>query len=164
MCVCVLTSEWKLGVVGLFVIFFICVYCVELLVISKRTLKSRELRRLKDAGVTDEDEISKALAQIDTYSDITQRSLGTVARIVLSAALVASQVGACCAYFVFIGENMYQLSPRLDRWHYILIFSVFLVLLSRKSISQTITSNSVNHTAPCSSQIYEAPLVCFASC
>merc|ERR1719192_3123766 len=79
---------------------------------------------------------AKAAHEIN-YSDIGFAAFGVGGRAVIDVALLTSQIGFCCAYFIFISENLETYIPSVEKtsWLFLLIPFLFLLTLV-KDISQ----------------------------
>lgn len=71
------------------------------------------------------------------YSDIGFAAFGVTGRAVVESALLISQIGFCCAYLIFISENLYNYIPAIEKnfWMLMLLPPLFLLTLI-KDISQ----------------------------
>jgi len=79
---------------------------------------------------------AKAAHEIN-YSDIGFAAFGVGGRAVIDVALLTSQIGFCCAYLIFISENLETYIPSVEKtsWLFLLIPFLFLLTLV-KDISQ----------------------------
>jgi len=71
------------------------------------------------------------------YSDIGFAAFGVGGRAVIDFALLTSQIGFCCAYLIFISENLSTYIPSVakESWLFLLLPPLFLLTLV-KDISQ----------------------------
>jgi len=71
------------------------------------------------------------------YSDIGFAAFGVTGRAVVEFALLTSQIGFCCAYLIFISENLSAYIPSVEKnsWLLLLLPPLFLLTLI-KDISQ----------------------------
>jgi len=71
------------------------------------------------------------------YSDIGFAAFGAGGRAVIDFALLTSQIGFCCAYLIFISENLSTYIPSVakESWLFLLLPPLFLLTLV-KDISQ----------------------------
>jgi len=72
-------------------------------------------------------EMSRSL----NYSDIGAAAFGTPGRAVVDLALLTSQIGFCCAYLIFISENLSTFYPNVlkKQWLVLLLPPLFLLTL-----------------------------------
>jgi len=71
------------------------------------------------------------------YSDIGFAAFGVTGRAVIDFALLTSQIGFCCAYLIFISENLATYLPSVEKTSWLLLLLPFLFLLTLvKDISQ----------------------------
>lgn len=66
-----------------------------------------------------------------TYSDIGFAAFGLTGRTIVDFALLTSQIGFCCAYLIFISENLSTYLPSVEKnqWLLILLPPLFLLTL-----------------------------------
>ena len=66
-----------------------------------------------------------------TYSDIGFSAFGLTGRAIVDFSLLTSQVGFCCAYLIFISENLSTFLPSVEKnqWLLILLPPLFLLTL-----------------------------------
>ena len=56
-----------------------------------------------------------------TYSDIGFAAFGLTGRAIVDFALLTSQIGFCCAYLIFISENLSTYLPSVEKNHWLLL-------------------------------------------
>jgi proton-coupled amino acid transporter len=112
-----------LGLVALLIIALITMHCVALLIKCKRRLIQQLKQKNRQEGLPTHD-IEK---QVNTYGDVGRMTMGPAGTIITSMLLVFTQCGFCCAYLIFIGENMHDMLPGLPNWLYI-CFALVLLL------------------------------------
>ena len=64
------------------------------------------------------------------YSDIGFAAFGLTGRAVIDFALLTSQIGFCCAYLIFISENLYAYVPSVEKHQWLVFLLPPLFLLS----------------------------------
>lgn len=74
------------------------------------------------------------------YGDIGERALGKPGKVVVEIMIVVSQIGFCCAYLIFISENLHSIFPLLSKLVYLCTLLLPLIFLSNL--------RSLNHLAP----------------
>lgn len=77
-----------------------------------------------------------------TYGDVGYHALGHTGRMLVDLAIVISQTGFCCAYIIFITENLsdYIVGIKLWQWLLILLPPLFLLTLLRHLSSLALSS------------------------
>ncbi|XP_046553447.1 amino acid transporter AVT3B-like isoform X2 [Haliotis rubra] len=77
-----------------------------------------------------------------TYGDVGFEALGHTGRFLVDLAIVVSQTGFCCAYLIFISENLsdYFQGMRIGHWLLILLPPLCLLTLLRHLSSLSISS------------------------
>ncbi|XP_067663949.1 uncharacterized protein [Haliotis asinina] len=77
-----------------------------------------------------------------TYGDVGFEALGHTGRFLVDLAIVVSQTGFCCAYLIFISENLsdYFKGMRIGHWLLILLPPLCLLTLLRHLSSLSISS------------------------
>ncbi|XP_046372025.2 amino acid transporter AVT3B-like isoform X1 [Haliotis rufescens] len=77
-----------------------------------------------------------------TYGDVGYEALGHTGRFLVDLAIVVSQTGFCCAYLIFISENLsdYFKGMRIGHWLLILLPPLCLLTLLRHLSSLSISS------------------------
>lgn len=77
-----------------------------------------------------------------TYGDVGYYALGRVGRMLVDLAIVISQTGFCCAYIIFISENLsdYIVGVKLWQWLFILLPPLYLLTLLRHLNSLALSS------------------------
>ena len=91
------------GNIGLVVMGVICIHCMHLLVDN-----SQELSRRTGASYLSYSDVSYTCFL--TSSSSTLRKLAPMARVVTDVFLCITQLGFCCVYFVFVSQNIEQVS------------------------------------------------------
>ncbi|XP_074650041.1 uncharacterized protein LOC141905165 [Tubulanus polymorphus] len=69
----------------------------------------------------EEPSIPEAPGKELTYGDVGYFALGTTGRLLVEWSIVVSQIGFCCAYLIFITENLMDYIPGIKKWHLLLI-------------------------------------------
>jgi len=64
------------------------------------------------------------------YTDIGFAALGVPGRILIEIALLISQIGFCCAYLIFISENLSSTFPSIEKHKWLGLMLPFLFLLT----------------------------------
>ncbi|KAK7496453.1 hypothetical protein BaRGS_00012375 [Batillaria attramentaria] len=77
-----------------------------------------------------------------TYGDVGYHALGHTGRMLVDLAIVISQTGFCCAYIIFITENLsdYIVGVKLWQWLFILLPPLYLLTLLRHLSSLALSS------------------------
>ncbi|XP_048775829.1 uncharacterized protein LOC125680372 [Ostrea edulis] len=65
-----------------------------------------------------------------SYGDIGQHALGHIGRVFVDVAILISQAGFCCAYLIFISENLSSYIPKLKLIHWLILLLPPLCLLT----------------------------------
>lgn len=74
------------------------------------------------------------------YGDVGERALGKIGKVVVEIMIVVSQIGFCCAYLIFVSENLHSILPLCPKIVYLFTLLVPLVFLSNL--------RSLNNLAP----------------
>ncbi|XP_077984384.1 uncharacterized protein LOC144439017 [Glandiceps talaboti] len=81
----------------------------------------------------DKDVDKKTIREID-YGDVGYHAMGSTGQIMVDTAIIISQIGFCCAYMIFITENLstfiYEL--HMYQWLFILLPPLALLTMIRK--------------------------------
>ncbi|XP_014662023.1 PREDICTED: amino acid transporter ANTL1-like [Priapulus caudatus] len=64
------------------------------------------------------------------YGDVGYHAIGRVGRMLVDVALLISQLGFCCAYLIFISENLGSYVEKISKSDWLLIMLPFLFLLT----------------------------------
>jgi len=64
------------------------------------------------------------------YSDLGYAAFGIPGRLAIDFALLTSQIGFCCAYLIFISENLSVTFPDVEKRHWLLLLLPALFLLT----------------------------------
>lgn len=77
-----------------------------------------------------------------SYGDIGHHALGHIGRVFVDLAILISQAGFCCAYLIFISENLSSYIPKLKliHWLVLLLPPLCLLTLLRQLKSLALTS------------------------
>ncbi|XP_070197202.1 uncharacterized protein [Littorina saxatilis] len=77
-----------------------------------------------------------------SYGDVGFHALGRTGRVLVDIAIVISQTGFCCAYLIFISENLsdYIKGVQIGEWLLILLPPLFLLTLLRHLSSLALSS------------------------
>ncbi|XP_076468194.1 uncharacterized protein LOC143299009 [Babylonia areolata] len=77
-----------------------------------------------------------------SYGDVGYHALGHTGRVLVDIAIVISQTGFCCAYIIFISENLsdYIKGVKVGQWLLILLPPLFLLTLLRHLNSLAMSS------------------------
>ncbi|KAL8570272.1 hypothetical protein ACOMHN_011294 [Nucella lapillus] len=77
-----------------------------------------------------------------SYGDVGFQALGHIGRVLVDIAIVISQTGFCCAYIIFISENLsdYFKGVRIGEWLLILLPPLFFLTLLRHLSSLAMSS------------------------
>ncbi|XP_062577527.1 uncharacterized protein LOC134239364 [Saccostrea cucullata] len=65
-----------------------------------------------------------------SYGDIGHHALGHIGRVFVDLAILISQAGFCCAYLIFISENLSSYIPKLKLIHWLILLLPPLCLLT----------------------------------
>lgn len=63
------------------------------------------------------------------YGDVGYAALGVWGKWLVDVAIIISQIGFCCAYLIFITENLYSIFPRIPQIAYLFSLLVPLIFL-----------------------------------
>lgn len=76
------------------------------------------------------------------YGDVAYYALGNTGTVIVDILLVVSQIGFCCAYLIFISENLSSYFHRITKtdWLLLMLFPLFLLTLLRQLHSLAISS------------------------
>lgn len=65
-----------------------------------------------------------------TYADVGRHAAGVLGQRIVELALLVSQVGFCCAYLIFISENLSTYVPSVDKRLFLLVILPFQFMLT----------------------------------
>ncbi|GBP65436.1 Proton-coupled amino acid transporter-like protein CG1139 [Eumeta japonica] len=122
-------AGWAVGLVGTFVIAFVCTHCVHILVKTSRGCCKLECKPLLGYAATCEAAFAHGPKMLRRYSH--------AAKIFAEFSLFFTHVGICCVYTVLIADSVkqlidrYVLSTSIDVQYYCLALSIPLLLLSQ---------------------------------
>lgn len=119
---------FQLGIIGLLLIAFITDHCCLLIVKCKRAAIDKIMNStIYDIYDEDTDEYEylerkklekrKALELSMTYGDIGRFSLGKMGSYVVNTALIVTQFGFCVNYFIFMGDTITRMFPKVNETH-----------------------------------------------
>lgn len=83
----------------------------------------------KEVAVPPASPPQSAATYID-YGDVGYAAMGTVGKVLVDLAIIISQVGFCCAYLIFISENLNSIFPGISTLCYLFTLLVPLVFLT----------------------------------
>ncbi|KAL5012999.1 hypothetical protein ScPMuIL_011550 [Solemya velum] len=75
--------------------------------------------------------VRKTLSSDITYGDVGYYAMGHTGRLMVDLAIVVSQTGFCCAYLIFISENLSDYIPKMSTKYWLLILLPPLSLLTQ---------------------------------
>lgn len=110
--------------------------CKDLMLSNPSSLNGHVERGLKKEKVPDPHSDGQHL----DYGDIGKAAMGPIGKAVVDITIVVSQIGFCCAYLIFISENLHSIYPRFSSTVYLFTLLVPLAFLSNL--------RSLNHLAP----------------
>ncbi|KAF2351366.1 Amino acid transporter transmembrane domain [Trinorchestia longiramus] len=89
------------GLLGIPIIGFICIHCMQLLLKSSKILCERT-----GVSALSYEETAETAFTSSPFSLV--RKYAKAVKVTMSTFLVITQLGFCCVYFVFVPQNMYQ--------------------------------------------------------
>ena len=111
------SKQYILVIIGLVVMSTICLHCMHMLVDS-----SQELCRRTNLPFLTYSDVAETC--FSTSSILRLRTFSKVARLMTDVFLCIVQLGFCCAYFVFVSQNLQQVCYKL----HLLTQSVFTLV------------------------------------